>query len=203
MSESNKFRKGNLGKKYTGPFRIHQRVINKKFDSGSFVAVQFMGDIGEPKIPSDVITRVFDEIRDQPEVNFLLLTKSDEFYKEYMHEIPANAICGITTETDKEIPRHISKAPNPQKRLDSLSWIKCYYPFLKTFVSVEPIMDFTDEFSEKIKKVEPWAVAVGYDNYKNKLPEPSLKKTEGLIKELEKFTKVYRKTIRESWGFEE
>lgn len=198
----NKFPKGNLGKKYTGPYRIHhgrQKAITQKFNSGDFVAVQLMSDIGV--IPSNVITPVFDKIRDQHETQFLLLTKSNQFYKEHMHEIPTNCVCGITMETDRKIPVNISIAPEPLKRLDDLVWLKCNYPDMKTFVSIEPIMDFTEELVEKIKKAEPWAVAVGYDNYMNKLPEPPLERTEFLIKELECFTKVYRKTIREAWNY--
>jgi protein gp37 len=194
-----KFRKGNLGKKYSGPFRIHERTENRKFKPGDFVAVQFMSDIGDPAIPSSVICSVLDSIRDNPEVKYLLLTKSDQFYIEYIDEIPNNCICGITVETDKEIPPDISLAPNIQKRIDSLVWLKSNYPSMRTFVSIEPIMDFTFELIPKILKVEPWAVAIGYDNYKNQLPEPSEYKTECLYRELSRFTKVYRKTIRKKW----
>ena len=38
------------------------------------------------------------------------------------------------------------------------------------------------------------------NNYRNKLPEPSLAKTEELIEDLESVgIKVYRKTMREAW----
>ena len=66
------------------------------------------------------------------------------------------------------------------------------------FVSIEPIMQFSDMFADRVRAFEPWGVAVGYNNYSNGLLEPSLAETEELITALEGFTTVYRKTIRES-----
>ena len=58
-------------------------------------------------------------------------------------------------------------------------------------------------FERDIIKTRPKFMAVGYDNYNNKLPEPSLARTEILIKELEaQGVKVYRKTIRRAWDEE-
>jgi len=49
--------------------------------------------------------------------------------------------------------------------------------------------------------LQPWAVAVGYDNYNNHLPEPPLEKTMQLIERLEKAgITVFRKTLRERWN---
>jgi hypothetical protein len=59
-------------------------------------------------------------------------------------------------------------------------------------------MDFDLGILDKwLKDINPAVVYVGYDNYNNKLPEPSLAKTLQLIAELEKFTRVRRKTLRE------
>lgn len=188
--------------KYKGDWRIHESQIGRKFKPGDFVFVCDMIDIGAPDIPGEVVERVLDAMRAQPEVQFLLLTKGDKFYGEYMHEIPNNCVCGITMETDFNIPEELTHAPHPEKRLDNLVWLKCCYPQIKTFISIEPIMKFSifpKTFAKKIEKAEPWMVAVGYDNYDNKLPEPTLKATRKLISELEKFTKVDLKTIRKAW----
>lgn len=194
----NKFPKGNLGKKYTGPYRIHDPAMKPWFKADSFIFVQCMSDIGAPQIPSKIISTVFDKIRDHPDIQFLLLTKSDTFYNEYMHEIPANCVCGITMETDHSISHKITQAPHPLKRLDSLIWLKSYYPQLKTFICIEPIIDFSENFAEMIQKAEPWAVAVGYDNYNMGLPEPSLARTKDFISDLETFTTVHIKSLRDS-----
>jgi len=195
----NMWKGGNLGKKYSGPYRIHERVINQRFKPGEFVAVQFMSDIGAPDIRSEIVDRVLDAIWGQPDVHFLLLTKSDQFYLRYMDDIPINCVCGVTVETDLYIPKDMSNAPQPDKRLDSLVWLKYYYPKTRTFISIEPIMPFSNNLARMIEKAEPWMVAVGYDNYDNKMPEPRKIDTEILISQLQKFTLVNVKTIRNAW----
>lgn len=185
--------------KYKGEWRIHKSEIGRKFKPGEFVFVCDMIDIGPPEIPLNVISKLLDVMRSQPEVDFLLLTKSDNFYREYVHDIPDNCICGITMETDLDISEDLTHAPHPENRLDDLIWLKCYYPHMRTFISIEPIMTFSKDFAKKIEKAEPWMVAVGYDNYANKLPEPRKQDTEWLISQLEKFTQVDIKTIRKAW----
>jgi hypothetical protein len=62
-------------------------------------------------------------------------------------------------------------------------------------------MEFSVGFFASLVAAEPRAVAIGYDNYDNKLPEPSLTKTLQLIDSLEKAgITVYRKTLREAWN---
>jgi len=185
--------------KYKGKWRIHETQIGRKFKPGEFVFVCDMIDIGAPDIPAEVVDRVLDAIRGQPQVQFLLLTKGDKFYVDYMHDIPDNCVCGITMETDQDIPDELTHAPHPEKRLDSLVWLKCYYPMIKTFISIEPIMPFSEHLPRKIERAAPWMVAIGYDNYANKLPEPRKQDTEWLIKQLQKFTLLDLKTIRKAW----
>ncbi|MBA7707801.1 hypothetical protein ES703_116684 [subsurface metagenome] len=70
----------------------------------------------------------------------------------------------------------------------------------KKFISIEPICDFDlDEMLSWMAEINPEIIEVGYDNYHNRLREPPLAKTEKLIKELEGFTTVVRKTIRKAW----
>ena len=195
----NKWKGGNLGKKYIGPYRIQKRIIDQKFRPGDFVAVQFMSDIGASEIPVEVVEPVLDAMSKQPEVDFLLLTKSDGFYYDYRHAIPYNCVCGITMETDLAISAEITLAPHPDKRLNSLIYLKCIHPEHRTFISIEPIMPFSVTFAGKIRKAEPWRIAIGYDNYDNRLPEPTQDETRKLIKNLNRFTKVDLKTIRRAW----
>jgi hypothetical protein len=71
----------------------------------------------------------------------------------------------------------------------------------RKYLSVEPIMDFDLEiFTDWIEKIAPIHVAVGYDNYNNHLPEPSLTKTLQLIERLKEFTRVRERKLREAWS---
>ena len=87
---------------------------------------------------------------------------------------------------------------HPESWLLIYIWVNCFYPHVKTLICIEPIMDFSKDFAEKIKKVKPWAVVFGYDNYNMGLPEPKLSKVLALISEIEKYSTVYKKTLRGS-----
>lgn len=192
----------NLRKKYTGPWRIDEKQINKRFSrDGDFVFVQDMPDIGAPGIPDKVIEAVIDNIDANPESKFLMLTKNPEFYNEWIWDIPDNVVVGATIETNAEITKEVSFAPQPEERIDKMIWVSSNREHLKYFVSIEPIQDFKPGFSEMLGRIEPlFGVAVGYDNYDNHLREPAIHDTERLIQELERFTTVYRKTIRKAWN---
>jgi len=133
---------------------------------------------------------------------FYLQTKNPSVF-EALNELcgfPRNVKLGITLETNLEefnTPSsfkkygEISKAPKPIDR-----WVNLY---LIDYVTIEPILDFDEEFACMIKCLRPEFVYIGYDNHNCKLPEPPLEKTLRLIEELEKFTEVRLKTIRKAW----
>lgn len=205
--------------KYQGGMLLYEKVLNKKFTEKDFVFVQDMSDLFAECVPSRIILKVLDWIREQPKTKFLLLTKNPKRYYRfaYDHEFSNNVMLGATIETNwccfgekAEIDyTQFSKAPYPSDRLTSLMAIKGTYN-LPVFVSIEPIMDFGNNswegtlttFADELKLLNPWAVAVGYDNYGNSLPEPKLTKTLDLIRQLEENgIKVYKKKIREAVCF--
>ncbi len=174
------------------------RLIEKRFryrpKAGSLVFVCDMGDLFGDWVPREWITRVINFTKSFPETTFLFLTKNPARYIEFIDEFPSNVILGTTIETDRDDlyrKYHISRAPLPSERYRAMLEVKDRRPELRRFVSIEPILDFNlGTFVKWIKDVEPCMVAIGYDNYSNKLPEPPLGKTLKLIDELEKVTKV-------------
>ena len=193
----NKFPKGNLGKKYTGPYRIHEPAMKPWFKADDFVFVQCMSDIGAPGIPRAVIIDVLEAIKfyEAKGTRFLLLTKNPIFYRHWRNHISEHTILGVTIETNSNITLEYSKAPAPWRRLVEIRWVSENL-INKTFICIEPIMKFTPGFERDIAQARPWAVAIGYDNYNNHLPEPSLAATKDLISALEPCTKVFIKTLR-------
>jgi len=203
-------------KKYQGSFRLIEKELNRKFKPGSFVFVCDMLDLYANDVPTRFILKILDIQRENPEVKFLNMTKNTWRYlwlaKE--NEFPPNAVLGATVESTgyrykigKEWIEYseISKAEPPQDRLRDLEELRRIVDN-PIFISIEPILDFHageiewfPSFADWIRNIKPWAVAVGYDNYGNRLPEPPLEKTLRLIRELEKFTIVYRKTLRKAW----
>lgn len=182
--------------KYQGEWRIYPKEL-KQYKRGDIVFPFDMIDIGSPGISQDIIYELMHWIASQP-CEMLLLTKNPAFFRENHDIMPHNAWLGATIETDSIITKKFSTAPETWRRLLEMEWVADNLPANKTFVAVEPIMKFSPEFERELMKIRPHAIAIGYDNYHNCLPEPNLAATMGLIKELSTFTMVYRKTIRES-----
>jgi len=186
--------------KYRGEPRIIERELKKKFTEDDFVFVQDMSDLFAYNVPTRLILRVLDWIKESP-AKFLLLTKNPTRYIQLItdSEFSNNITLGCTIESD-HIPFYlqISGAPTLHKRLVTMTHIS-RMTSLPLFISIEPILEFTHRFSFIIKGIRPWGVAIGYDNYKNGLDEPALSNAQALIDELESFTTVYRKTIRKAW----
>ena len=141
---------------------------------------------------TEQICGILHKIQYKPEQTFLLQTKNPKSLRKY--RIPANVIVGTTIETNRDTTE-ISKAPATEHRYRHLSNLMC-----RKFVTIEPIMDFDlDVMVKWIFDINPEIVWVGYNNYQNAihLVEPTLEKTNKLIDELNKFTNVRLKTIRD------
>lgn len=193
--------------KYLGKTSLINKEFKRKtmFSGHAFIFVCDMLDLFGRWVPNLYIIRVLNFCRDQKPTPFLLLTKNPEAYFHFFDNIPFNCYMGCTIESNRDYPE-LSRAPPQSKRLELM--VKLSHAIYRNhilqqgriFISIEPILDFDYEpFVSKLLKMHPWAVAVGYDNYGNKLPEPSLVKTMQLIDRLEKAgITVYRKTLREA-----
>jgi DNA repair photolyase len=175
---------------HTDGFSFDPKQIHRKFQPGSFVFVCDMLDLFAANVPMVAVQTIMKLIAAQPDVTFLLLTKNPRYA--WIVEIPKNAVVGATIESNIDYP--VSQAPKQKDRLEAMQDITD-----RKMISIEPIMDFDLEpFANAIIKANPEFVAVGYDNYKNGLVEPSFSKTVHLIHALEGAgIKVYRKTIRD------
>ncbi len=191
--------------KYKGPHRIHEPAMKQRWNHHDFVFVCHMMDIGAPGIPGPTIIRVLNHIKKFPQTGFLFLTKAPLFYIGWDQEIPFNALRGATIETDLLIPPEISVAPSPGVRLITMKRLQERATergrHFNAFISIEPIMAFSSNFHKKIIDCDPGSVAIGFDNYDNNLPEPTLEMTMELIEQLEEAgIEVHRKTLREHNG---
>ena len=180
---------------------IDEKQINKTFKPTDFVFVQDMSDASTAHF--EAVSRVMLRIETNPDTKFLFLVKNPSCYLEWIKSDetrpPKNTILGATIETnDSALINQFSKAPPPNNRLHDLYELTKLG--FKTFVSIEPVMNFDlEQFYRSLYLLDPWAVAIGYDNYHNNLPEPPLSKVRVLIAKLEmEGIKVYKKTLRES-----
>lgn len=171
-------------KKYSGTPKLYRKELQKTFKESDFVFVQDMSDLFGAWISKEIIQQVLNYIKNS-EATFLLLTKNPKRYLEF--DIPDNCICGTTIETDLGFR---------DDRFNAM--IQLQHP--RRMISIEPIMQFSNNFETLLLACEPEFVAIGYDNYNNQLDEPYLKDTEFLISGLEQCgIKVYRKTLRKAW----
>lgn len=188
--------------KYHGPTMIWRREMKRKFKPNTMVFVCDMNDLFGEWVHQKHIEEIINYISKFPETTFLLLTKNPKRYGDFVKlskvVIPSNCILGTTIETNRdEKYETFSNAPKPSERIYQIGWVGSFFRAWangKYMVSIEPIMDFDlKDFVEDIKWVDPDFVYIGYDNYNNDIPEPSLNKVEQFIKALSKFTEVREK----------
>jgi protein gp37 len=173
--------------KYTGQPTLNTKESYRTFKPTDFVFTCDMTDLFGSWVPSEMIQAVLNMVEVSP-AKFLLLTKNPIRYLEF--KLPKNAVAGATIESD--IGRN-GFAPKLFSRIEAMRQVKH-----AKMVSIEPIMDFSENFPYAIVSTKPDFVAVGYDNYNNGLPEPSLDRTKDLIAVLQDWhIKVYEKTMRE------
>ena len=177
-----------------------QRVPSKK----TIFCCAF-GDVTFAKL--EWIEQIFEAIKRHPNKTFYIQTKDPRTLR-YINDIvgiPKNVKLGVTLETDLdnyETPSkywhysEISRAPTPSKRI---KYIFSEARNLVDYITIEPILDFSPGFVRTLELIYPEFVYIGYDDHNCKLPEPPLKKTLKLIEELEKFTEVRFKKIRDAW----
>lgn len=171
--------------------------LGRKFAKGSFVFISDMGDWLGRWVKEKWILEVIEVTKEAESASFLSMTKNPDRY--FNFHFPENITLGTTIETNRDLAYSaLSEAPLPSRRLRAMRDMK--YGDNRNFIAVEPILDFDlEDFSQQIIDINPWAVAIGYDNYNNHLPEPPKAKTEKLIALLENHgVKVYRKSIREA-----
>ena len=175
---------------------VIQKDLDEKFLAEDFVFVGTMGDMFAPDIPSEAIQQVLEVYRYDLKTNYLFLTKNPGRYKEFLNTfLKFNATLGATIETNRDTSKY-SKAPSPEQRFYELYDLE--YP--RKFLSIEPIIDFDfTYFTDWIRRIPNLhKIAVGYDNYKHGLPEPSLAVTKQLIERLREWGyEVIEKTLRE------
>lgn len=175
--------------------RMHQRFL-----TNDFVFVCDCGDLFCPEIPDEWITRVIRVTNENPQATFLFLTKAPSWMYDWVKDMGLNCIIGATIESDANYPS-LSKAEPQKMRLQYMKAIHDKYPQKRLFVSIEPVLDFDLVcFELLLERLEPWAVAIGYDNYNHRLHEPRLSKAEKLRDDLRAAgIGVYEKTMRKAW----
>ncbi len=171
-----------------------------KTKGDEFIWVGSSGDISF--IKEENMEKILRVIKGYPDRTFFFQTKNPSWFNRY--SFPDNVILGITLESNRWY-KEISNAPTPFVRINDFYRLK--HP--RKIFTIEPILDFDFPlFLGWLKQFKPERIYVGYDTHKTwwmkgkeriylREYEPSLEKTKKLILELERFTKVKTKYMKE------
>jgi DNA repair photolyase len=137
--------------------------------------------------------------------NILLLTKNPARYLEVLEWFVPDKrfVFGATIEsTLSKKDRHGDllgpRAPDPSERMFAMEKLRHDHPFVRRFVSVEPVLLFDRvELREWLRRIKPEFTYIGYDNH-SWVPwwgQEKPFKVRELIEEVEDFTEVRPKNI--------
>ena len=175
------------------PVRFDEKELKTDLGAGNFIFVGSSCDMFAENIPDEWIKKTLKHM-EQFDCKYLLQTKNPKRVLDYIDACVITDKCIICTtiESDMFYPEIMKNSPQPMQRSIAMQELS---EIIDTYVTIEPIMDFNLEHMVKmIKRCNPKQVNIGADSGNHKLPEPSAEKVLMLVKELEKFTVIARKT---------
>ena len=174
------------------PTRFDEKELKTDLGENNFLFVGSSNDLFANNIPTEWIAMTLQHCRKYNDNKYMFQTKNPKRVKEYIKVLPHNSIIATTIESNRFYPEIMHEAPKPKDRADAMNYLSKY---LKTFVTIEPIMDFDlGEFVKILKKCNPSQINIGADTGRNNLPEPSKEKVKQLIDEINGFTTIHNKS---------
>jgi len=179
--------------KHQCPVHFDEKELKTNLGEGNFIFVGSSNDLFAKDIPEEWILKTL-KYCEKFNSKYLFQTKNPTRILDYIDTCvisDKSTIC-TTIETNRYYHDIMGDCPLVNNRADAMNIIS---EVVKTFVTIEPIMDFDlSEFIELIKKCNPQQVNIGADTGHNHLQEPPKEKILELITALEKFTLVKQKT---------
>jgi DNA repair photolyase len=170
--------------RYSGPIRLLVNEFKKPLPAKKTIFVCDCNDMFAEKVPDFMVNQILEycKVFDN---TFIFQTKNPSRMHSFHKSLPKNCILGTTIESNRPLK---SLAPVPADRAE---WIGILSKSYRTFVTIEPIMDFDlSDFVGLIKLASPSFVNIGADSKNHHLPEPSREKVNSLVEELKMFTAV-------------
>ena len=185
---------------------LRQEEFTTNLNEGQRIFVGSSTDMFAENIKSDWIERVSDYCaaynEDKPQgkhIIYFFQSKNPQRILQFIdHSVFKHAVVLTTLESNRDYPDIMCNAPRIENRVKAMELIA--QKGIVTMVTVEPIMDFdTDEFVELIRRCKPRWVNIG-KNEKDfiLLPEPTIEKTQELIRRLEACKEIGKVNIKEN-----
>ena len=177
--------------KYKGEPRLIKRELDVNYGTGKTIFIEHMNDLFADGIASEWIFEILEHCCKYPGNRYVLQSKNTtrafcdlyHLFNKHSCELPIDIYFGTTMETNRDIPKEISRAPSTRKRYADM--IAFRENNVKVFVTIEPIMDFdVDVLSKWITEINPLFVNIGADSKGCNLPEPPKEKILKLIENI-------------------
>ena len=175
------------------PVRFDEKELKTDLGTGNFIFVGSSCDMFAKDIPEEWIRKTLHHC-EQFENKYLFQTKNPERFLDYIDAcvITDKSVLCTTIETNLWVPEVMENSPKPY---DRALWMRELEGIIKTYVTIEPIMEFNlFVLLNFIEMCHPEQVNIGADSGNNHLPEPPKEKILELIAELERFTIVKQKS---------
>jgi len=171
--------------------RFDEKELKTDLGSGNFIFVGSSNDLFANSNPVNWIDETLLHCA-QFDNDYLFQSKNPARIQEMTNYLPSKSVICTTIETNRFYPEIMNNSPKPLERAMAMNDLSTV---MKTFVTIEPIMDFDiAEMLDLIYRCRPTQVNIGADSCGYNLPEPSKIKLLSLIEELKKFTTIHRKT---------
>ena len=174
-------------KRYKGKPRLIESEFDVNYGKGNVIFIEHMGDLFADSIPTSYICSILSHCKQYNDNTYIFQTKNPEIALAWVRRklFPNRFIIGTTIETNiNSLIARYSLAPLSDLRFEG---IKNLGKYCKTFITVEPIMDFDEGIFEcLIIGAKPDFVNIGADSKGCNLLEPSKDKIISLIKRLKK-----------------
>jgi protein gp37 len=166
---------------HQGPLRIEERELKVRYGKGKVIFVEHTNDLFAEGVEDEWVWRIFEHMLQWPENRYVMQTKNPAVAlgRMYGHR-PPNWILGVTVESDVT---HVGNTPHPRARMSVCR--KMAERGEPVFITIEPVLTFTDGFAKAIAEARPTWVNIGADSKNTPgLPQPTRAEVLGLIAEL-------------------
>jgi len=168
--------------KYSGPVRLIEKELDVDYGSGKTIFIDHLNDLFAEDVSVADIHWVLGHTYDYPDNTYVFQTKNPENVLPFLDCLPPHCMIGTTIETNRIYP-DISTAPTPEDRYNAMRKLP---KSIKTFVTIEPILNFDLEvLAGWMKLLRPSFVNIGADSKNHGLPEPTMEKVGELIVSLQ------------------
>jgi DNA repair photolyase len=178
-------------KRYTGAPALDQWELDVDYGMNRTIFIEHMNDMFADSIKDAWICAILDHCVRYDKNTYVFQTKNPERALEFISHFPSSYMIGTTIESNLNVFA-VSKAPLVEDRAHGI-WM--FADRCPTFITIEPIMQFTGAFAKMIIDARPTFVNIGADSKRSLLPEPSQKEVMELAKRLQSHGVEIKKKI--------